>query len=63
MKAKGVVIEVMVDGGINDKTARDCIDAGARTLVAGTFLFHHPVSLKQAIQDLLPPKVENNVKD
>ncbi len=46
-------VDIMVDGGINEKTAKDCIDAGAHILVAGTFLFNHPVSLEQGVHDLL----------
>ena len=34
--------DIQVDGGINDKTAKLCIDAGANVLVAGTYLFHFP---------------------
>ncbi len=30
---------ISVDGGINDETARICVDAGADVLVAGSFLF------------------------
>lgn len=30
---------ISVDGGINDETARTCVDAGANVLVAGSFLF------------------------
>jgi pentose-5-phosphate-3-epimerase len=54
MSAKGLEIELMIDGGVTNNTAKDCVDAGASVLVAGTFLFSHPVSLKQGIQDLLP---------
>ena len=32
--------EIEVDGGINDKTAKLCIDAGADVLVAGSDIFH-----------------------
>lgn len=31
--------DIQVDGGINLETARQCIEAGANELVAGTFLF------------------------
>jgi ribulose-phosphate 3-epimerase len=46
-------IQIMVDGGINKKTAQECLDAGTDVLVAGSFLFNHPVSLHQGVQDLL----------
>lgn len=32
-------LRISVDGGINDETARTCVDAGANVLVAGSFLF------------------------
>ncbi len=31
--------KIQVDGGINEKTARECIEAGADVLVAGEYLF------------------------
>ena len=43
--------EIQVDGGINDKTASLCIEAGANNLVAGTYLFKAP-DMKTAIQGL-----------
>jgi ribulose-phosphate 3-epimerase len=38
-KRNGKSIIVSVDGGINDETARKCVDAGVDVLVAGSFLF------------------------
>lgn len=35
----GRELSISVDGGINDETARICVDAGANVLVAGSFLF------------------------
>jgi ribulose-phosphate 3-epimerase len=32
---------IQVDGGINGLTAKQCIEAGASILVAGSFIFHH----------------------
>ncbi|OQA50152.1 MAG: Ribulose-phosphate 3-epimerase [Firmicutes bacterium ADurb.Bin300] len=32
-------IDIQVDGGINDKTAKLCIQAGANVLVAGSYIF------------------------
>lgn len=32
---------IEVDGGINDETGRECIDAGVDVLVAGSYLFGH----------------------
>ena len=42
---------IQVDGGINAKTAADCIEAGANVLVAGTYLFSEP-DLKKGIANL-----------
>ena len=33
---------IEVDGGINDKTSAQCIEAGANVIVAGSYLFGHP---------------------
>ncbi|MDN3505796.1 MAG: ribulose-phosphate 3-epimerase [Simkaniaceae bacterium] len=35
-------VQIQVDGGIDDKTAKDCIEAGANVLVSGTYLFGAP---------------------
>ena len=32
-------LDIMVDGGINDITAKECIKAGANILVAGNYIF------------------------
>ena len=32
-------LEISVDGGVNDETAKVCVEAGATVLVAGSFLF------------------------
>lgn len=42
---------IQVDGGIDDKTAALCIEAGANVLVAGTHLFKAP-NMSQAIKNL-----------
>ena len=42
---------IQVDGGINAKTARACIEAGASDLVAGTYLFQS-ADMAQDIQAL-----------
>ena len=36
---KNLDLLIQVDGGINDKTSKLCIDAGARLLVCGSYLF------------------------
>ena len=38
-KKNGREVLVSVDGGINEKTAKICLDAGADILVAGSYLF------------------------
>ena len=38
---KGYKTLIEVDGGINDKTGRLCIDSGIDILVAGSYLFGH----------------------
>ena len=43
--------DLSVDGGINAQTGRQCRDAGANILVAGTYVFRAP-SYKEAIQSL-----------
>jgi ribulose-phosphate 3-epimerase len=35
-------MDIEVDGGITDETARQCVAAGANVLVAGTYLFNLP---------------------
>ena len=42
---------IEVDGGVNDKTAADCLAAGADILVAGSYVFGH-LDPAQAIQTL-----------
>lgn len=39
-KQKGVEIEIEVDGGVNEETARACVEAGATILVAGSAVFN-----------------------
>jgi ribulose-phosphate 3-epimerase len=43
--------DIQVDGGIDDKTAKLCIEAGANVLVSGTHLFKAP-DMSKAIQKL-----------
>lgn len=49
--ANGLDFRIEVDGGINDKTGRICLENGADVLVAGTYLFHSPV-MQQALKSL-----------
>lgn len=38
--SKGLDIEIEVDGGVNEETAKQCIDAGANVLVAGSAIYN-----------------------
>jgi ribulose-phosphate 3-epimerase len=51
--ALSLQVDIMVDGGVNDKTARDIIAAGADVLVSGSFLFKHPEGIERGIAELL----------
>ena len=48
----GYDIYLEVDGGINDKTAKIVVDAGANVLVAGSYLYGHD-DFKQRVKGLL----------
>jgi ribulose-phosphate 3-epimerase len=39
VKHSGRDILLSVDGGINEKTSKECIKAGANTLVSGNYIF------------------------
>jgi len=41
---KGLKFEIEIDGGINDKTSKLCIDRGADVLVAGSYIYNSPES-------------------
>ena len=41
IERQGLTCEVEVDGGVDSRTARSCVDAGATVLVAGTAVFQH----------------------
>lgn len=42
LRKKAPKIDIEVDGGINDKTAKEAIKAGANILVAGSYIFSAP---------------------
>ena len=52
-EARGLALDIEVDGGINPETARLCIDAGANVLVAGNSIFTAPApaAMVKAIRD------------
>jgi ribulose-phosphate 3-epimerase len=41
---EGLKFEIEIDGGINNKTSRLCIDKGADVLVAGSYIYNSPES-------------------
>jgi len=45
---RNLAVDIEVDGGIDDKTAKQCVKAGANVLVSGTYLFKAP-NMKEAI--------------
>jgi ribulose-phosphate 3-epimerase len=51
IKEKQLPIEIEVDGGINEQTAKQCVEAGATVLVAGSAIYNK-VDRHQAIQSL-----------
>jgi ribulose-phosphate 3-epimerase len=50
-KQNGVNIEIEVDGGVNQETAKLCVDHGASILVAGSAVYNAP-DRKQAIDQI-----------
>ncbi len=39
LREKAPDLDIAVDGGINDKTGKQCVDAGANILIAGSYIF------------------------
>jgi len=37
---KGVNLEIEIDGGVNPETAKQCMEAGANVLVAGSAIYN-----------------------
>ena len=50
-EARGLALDIEVDGGINHETVEKVVAAGANVLVAGTAVFDAP-DYRQAIADL-----------
>ena len=46
-----IPMDIQVDGGINIETAKQCVEAGANVLVAGTYLFSLP-NMTQGVEAL-----------
>jgi ribulose-phosphate 3-epimerase len=51
IKEKQLPIEIEVDGGVNEDTAKLCVEAGATVLVAGSAIYNK-ADRRQAIQNL-----------
>lgn len=49
LDASGLPAELEVDGGINSRTARSVVEAGARVLVAGSAVYNGDSSVAEAI--------------
>jgi ribulose-phosphate 3-epimerase len=54
LDARGLDVDIEVDGGINAQTAKQVVDAGATVLVAGSYVFRAK-DYAQAIRSLRPP--------
>lgn len=50
-KARNLDFQIEVDGGINEETAKKCVEAGANVLVAGSYIFNAE-NRKAALQSL-----------
>ncbi|MEH7388505.1 ribulose-phosphate 3-epimerase [Bacillus sp. JJ1521] len=51
VKEKNLNVEIEVDGGVNQETARLCVDAGANVLVAGSAIYNQE-DRKNAIEQI-----------
>ena len=52
LDARGLPVDLEVDGGISAATARTAVDAGARVLVAGSAIYNDNMSVDEAIAQL-----------
>jgi len=53
--ARNLSLDIEVDGGIDEVTAPQVVEAGANVLVAGTAVFHAPGGIQAGIKMLRPP--------
>lgn len=44
---------IAVDGGVNDSTAKGCIDAGAKYLVSGSYLLNSDAGIQKQVEKLV----------
>jgi ribulose-phosphate 3-epimerase len=49
--SSSTILDIEVDGGINDETALQCLNAGANVLVSGTHLFQLP-NMRKGVEQL-----------
>ncbi|MCD6356241.1 MAG: ribulose-phosphate 3-epimerase [Anaerolineaceae bacterium] len=49
---RNISIPIEVDGGINEKTAKEARISGANILVAGSYIFKNPKGIKESIRNL-----------
>jgi ribulose-phosphate 3-epimerase len=53
LRAAAKYLPILVDGGVNPETGRQCVEAGANVMVAGNSLFRHKtLDLREAITEL-----------
>jgi ribulose-phosphate 3-epimerase len=52
LSESGIDIKILVDGGINSKTIKRVIKAGANIVVVGTAIFRHKDGFSAALQEL-----------
>jgi ribulose-phosphate 3-epimerase len=52
IRAQGLAVEIVVDGGVAEHTAADVVQAGADVLVVGSALFRHPQGPAGALAEI-----------
>lgn len=52
IETRGLDVDIEVDGGVDDETAPQCIQAGANVLIAGTTIFGGEASIAENITKL-----------
>lgn len=52
VKKKAPPFLIEVDGGINDITGKECVEAGANVLVAGNYLYKEVKDMHEGIENL-----------
>jgi ribulose-phosphate 3-epimerase len=50
--ARGLDVDIEVDGGVDNDTAPRCVQAGANVLIAGTTIFRTRSTIQEAVQSL-----------